>query len=85
MENPIKTPGLVLARRENQRIIIDGGTIVITVITCQSDKVRLHIKAPGHVRIDREEVFSARKAKGCKDGGRLLPDSHEPIKEKNIL
>lgn len=58
--------GLVLARKVNERIFI-GPDIEITVAEIshaagQAPKVRLHIVAPKHLRIDREEIAEARKA-----------------------
>lgn len=47
---------LVLSRKKNQRIMLDGG-IVITVIRSQRGKVRLGIVAPKEVRILREELI----------------------------
>lgn len=49
---------LVLSRKRNESIIIDG-SIVITVVEIRGDKVRLGIEAPREVSIHRQEVFSA--------------------------
>jgi len=51
---------LVLARQTDERIFIDGGRIVITVVRIEGDKVKLGIEANG-IRIDREEVHLARE------------------------
>ncbi|MDE2100989.1 MAG: carbon storage regulator [Patescibacteria group bacterium] len=47
---------LVLSRYKEQRIMIDGGRIVITVLECTRDHVRLGIDAPKEVVVDREET-----------------------------
>ena len=47
---------LVLARHENERIVI-GGDIVITVVEIRGDKVRLGIEAPKEVPILRQELI----------------------------
>lgn len=52
---------LVLARRWDERIMI-GDDIVITVISLNSEKVRLGISAPRGIRVDREEVYHRIKA-----------------------
>jgi carbon storage regulator len=51
---------LVLSRKNNERIHIDGG-IVITVVKVEGDKVRLGIDAPKEVSVLREELVSTRK------------------------
>ncbi len=48
---------LVLSRKPDQTIIIDGD-IRVTVLSIQGDKVRLGIVAPIGVRVDREEVHN---------------------------
>jgi len=49
---------LVLTRKRNESIVIDG-SIVITVVEIRGDKVRLGIEAPREVPIHRKEVFAA--------------------------
>jgi carbon storage regulator len=49
---------LVLSRKLNEKIVIDGG-IVVTVVKIDRNQVRLGIEAPGDVRIYREEIASA--------------------------
>jgi carbon storage regulator len=49
---------LVLSRKKNESIVIDG-SIVITVVEIRGDKVRLGIEAPREVSIHRQEVFAA--------------------------
>ena len=49
---------LVLARKQNQNIIIDG-KIIIRVLRVGRDNVKLGIEAPLTVPIHREEVFAA--------------------------
>lgn len=52
---------LVLSRHKDESIVIDGN-IRVTVVDIRGDKVRIGIKAPGNVRIDREEVHELRMA-----------------------
>ena len=47
---------LVLARKENERLIIDG-EIVVTVVRASNGSVRLGIDAPAHISIKREELL----------------------------
>ncbi len=52
---------LVLARRENEIIRI-GNDIEIVVVSIQANAVRLGIKAPKSVQIDRQEVYEQKQA-----------------------
>jgi carbon storage regulator len=49
---------LVLSRRYNQSIVIDGG-IKITVIEIRGNQIRLGIEAPREVGVMREELVVA--------------------------
>ncbi|MFN9373470.1 MAG: carbon storage regulator CsrA [Planctomycetaceae bacterium] len=49
---------LVLSRKKNESIVIDG-KIVVTVVEIKGDKVRLGISAPSEVPVHRSEVFEA--------------------------
>ena len=51
---------LVLSRKRNESIIIDGN-IVVTVVDIRGDKVRLGIEAPREVPVHRSEVYDALK------------------------
>lgn len=46
---------LVLGRKENERLIIDGNIVVI-VVRASNGTVRLGIEAPAHISIQREEI-----------------------------
>jgi len=50
---------LVLTRRLNETIVIDG-EIRVSVVAIHGDKVRLGITAPDSVRVDRHEVHERR-------------------------
>ena len=50
---------LVLSRRVGEEIVIDGG-IRVTVVSVQGERVRLGIKAPPHVVVDRAEIHERR-------------------------
>lgn len=50
---------LILSRYPDQRIILGNG-VTITVLGFQGGQVRLGIKAPKEVTIDREEVAEAK-------------------------
>ena len=49
---------LVLSRRKNESIVIDGN-IVITIVEIRGDKVRLGIEAPREVPVHRSEIYDA--------------------------
>lgn len=54
---------LVLSRKRDETIIIDGD-IEVMVISIQGDKVRLGINAPKNVPIHRSEVWERIQAEG---------------------
>ena len=58
---------LVLSRKRNESIVIDG-SIVITVVEIRGDKVRLGIEAPREVPIHRKEIFAAIAAEAESSG-----------------
>jgi carbon storage regulator len=54
---------LVLSRKVNEKIVIDGN-IVVTVVKIDRNQVRLGIEAPGHIPVYREEIVgTARRAR----------------------
>jgi len=53
---------LVVTRKPGERIMIDGGRIVVTVVQVDGGRVRVGIEAPVDVVIDREELHEAKKA-----------------------
>jgi carbon storage regulator len=53
---------LVINRKRDERIMIDGGRIVITIVQTNGYQVRVGIEAPVDVVIDREELHEAKKA-----------------------
>lgn len=46
---------LILSRRLDERVVIDGG-IEVVVVEIRNDKVRLGFIAPKHVTVHREEI-----------------------------
>jgi len=49
---------LILSRKKNESIIIDG-RFTVTVIEIQGDKVQLGVDAPKEVPVHRKEVHEA--------------------------
>jgi carbon storage regulator len=58
---------LVLGRKENERLIIDG-KIVVTVVRASNGTVRLGIDAPPNISVQREEIL-----------GRSVVSHHRPL------
>jgi carbon storage regulator len=58
---------LCLTRKNGERIMVGDG-IVITVIESMNGRVRIGVEAPQGVRIDREEVFKAKKEQASANG-----------------
>jgi carbon storage regulator len=54
---------LVLSRKENEKIIIDDN-IILTIVKCESGKVKIGLEAPGHISIYREEIYPGGKTNG---------------------
>jgi carbon storage regulator len=46
---------LVLSRKVNEKIVIDGG-IVVTVVKIEGGQVRLGIEAPASIKVFRQEI-----------------------------
>lgn len=47
---------LVLSRKLNERIVIDGN-IIVTVVKIDRKQVRIGIEAPGNIPVYREELL----------------------------
>jgi carbon storage regulator len=52
---------LVLGRKQNERLIIDG-KIVVTVVRASNGMVRLGIEAPPEISVQREEIIGRQVA-----------------------
>jgi carbon storage regulator len=47
---------LVLSRKLNEKIVIDGN-IVVTIVKIDRNQVRIGIEAPGQIPVYREEIL----------------------------
>ena len=81
---------LVLARRVDESIIIDGN-IEVTVLEVSGGQVRLGITAPQHHRVYRKELFlemqaenqpASRSPEALRALESLLGDGAEPVAAK---
>jgi len=68
---------LILSRKLNERIIINGN-ITVAVVEIRGDKVRLGIEAPLAVSVHRQEVYEAIQQEARNGLGRL-PAKGKPI------
>ena len=69
---------LVLSRKLNEKIVIDGG-IVVTVVKIDRNQIRLGIEAPPHVRVFREEIAGSHcaeppRARRWRRGSEFAPE-----------
>ena len=60
---------LVLSRKLNEKIVIDGG-IVVTVVKIEGGQVRSAIEAPSHIKVFREEILRQITHESRERGGR---------------
>lgn len=49
---------LILSRKIDERIMI-GDQIEISVVDIRGDQVKIGIRAPGHIKVYRQEVYQA--------------------------
>ncbi len=63
---------LVLGRKTNESILI-GDDIEVTVLAVEGDRVKIGIKAPGSVRILRQELFQSVKEENLRAA---ITDAH---------
>ncbi len=55
---------LVLSRKINESVVIDG-RIIVKIVRIDGDQVRLGIQAPGDVPVHREEVYREIQRNNC--------------------
>jgi len=67
---------LVLSRKKNESIVIDGN-IVITVVEVRGDKVRLGIQAPKEIPVHRSEVYEAIRNQAQESGQPGVPSAEK--------
>jgi carbon storage regulator len=74
---------LVLTRRVNESIVI-GNNIVITILEIQRDAIRIGIKAPHDVEINREEIFQLLADK-LKDSAMVIESNQMESETSNLV
>jgi carbon storage regulator len=55
---------LVLSRRIGETVVIEGD-IEVAIVAIHGDRVKLGIKAPPLVRVDRQEIHDLRSDRRC--------------------
>ena len=69
---------LILSRKLNESIIIDG-RIIVKVLRIDKDTVKLGIQAPTELPVHREEIYEAiQKGKQAPNAGRSNPNLPTP-------
>jgi carbon storage regulator len=63
---PYQWGGLILSRRKNESIVINGN-ITVVVVEIRADRVRLGIESPEEIPPHRREVYEAMKRTGKKE------------------
>ncbi len=69
---------LVLSRKINEKIVIDGN-IVVTVVKIDRNQVRIGIEAPGNVRVFREEILAHRRGTRKRRSRRASEDDRSRV------
>jgi carbon storage regulator len=70
---------LILSRKLNESIIIDGN-IVVKVLRIDKDTVKLGIQAPSELPVHREEIYQAiQKNKQAGTNGVQTPTPRTPV------
>jgi carbon storage regulator len=70
---------LILSRKLNESIIIDGN-IVVKVLRIDKDTVKLGIQAPSELPVHREEIYQAiQKNKQAGTNGAQNPTPRTPV------
>ena len=75
---------LILGRRLGQKVIVDGGRMVIEVVGVRGGGVRLGFTAPLDVVIDREEIDERKRrerlarAAAARDGDGHAGEGRQP-------
>ncbi len=74
---------LVLSRLPGEKLVIDGGRIIVTVVQIDRNKVKIGVEAPKDVTVDREEVHRERiKDASYKPTNQVRQIGDEDIKEE---
>ncbi|HUN76047.1 MAG TPA: carbon storage regulator CsrA [Steroidobacteraceae bacterium] len=55
---------LILTRRSGETVHI-GEDVMVTVLAIKGNQVRIGIKAPRSVAVDREEIFERKRTEGA--------------------
>jgi carbon storage regulator len=74
---------LILARRMNERIIIDDD-IEVSILDIKGDQVKIGIRAPKNVKVYRQEVFEAiqeENRRAAETSSRELPSLDAYLKD----
>ncbi len=55
---------LILTRRSGETVHI-GDDVMVTVLAIKGNQVRIGIKAPRSIAVDREEIFERKRTEGA--------------------
>jgi carbon storage regulator len=66
---------LILTRRSGETVHI-GDDVMVTVLAIKGNQVRIGIKAPRSIAVDREEIFERKRTEGA--ARQSSPDTAAP-------
>jgi carbon storage regulator len=69
---------LVITRKADEALDINGGEITVTVLAVEGDRVKLGIRAPRHISIMRQELCQV-VGEENRAAAMPLPDSSQAV------
>jgi carbon storage regulator len=77
MRTEAQAMGMLVLSRQRDEVIRIGDDIEVTVVDIRGEKVRIGIRAPKDLPVDREEVYLA-KRRDARAAAQVKPDELPP-------